>query len=449
MTAQPQAQQDRLSRLRGFLDGAGDLEVVSHPKSSTRPEHFVRLLRLFGPPVALAAQLTTATAAATEPIKGPSMTKVAELPGKLQPAEPIRHLYDRYLNHGRSETRRELHVIEDSARPDDLPKAVVLKGVCRIEGIRLDYSKTDDLILKLTLTPGQRAHVLIHEDFHCRVMPAILKSIHRLESDIHNDFVRRFNESGADVMAILILARRDGIDVAKDTLSRLIEIRKLEAASDTADGYHDSRASLAHLNVILDHNPEMFASDAQAFATAIAIAVREAGKSFESTSLADARVAAGPDFEKEFSRLGDMIAQAANAYSTGRYGGDGAKVLVNAKASPALPRAGGKVVGATGLPLDSSALRREVVSAGAMIADGAKGRLSSGVYLSKSDSSSEAAVASVNGLTGSAKLTSTRVSDIYSQILNARITTDLLARDEHPDEPPTEHGSNDPALKTP
>jgi hypothetical protein len=198
------------------------------------------------------------------------------------------------------------------------PTASALPGdACAIEGVRADYSKTDQLAV-MAGTPEQRALVLVHESMHCRLGPALLRYVDRAPSVAN--FAVTFSESSADAMAILMAARKDGVPAALDALEHWYKVRENEAASLGSDGLHDSRETLKRIRELLTTAPERIDSDGAAFALAITEGLAGASKTFAAALPSERKdYIASPEFEAHMAGFHQAVEEMARGYLEGPY----------------------------------------------------------------------------------------------------------------------------------
>lgn len=202
---------------------------------------------------------------------------------------------------------------------DEGPAAYVVPGeVCRIDGVRTDYSQTDPRLARMTETPEMRAQVLVHESMHCRIAPALMKALAHSQSPLVLDFARTFNEAAADAMAVLTVARKDGVPAALGALENWHSIRAAEAESPDADGHHDTRETLARIRNLLTTTPGKLDSDGAAFAFAITEALAGASKAFVTGLPAERKKdLATPEFSSSMQLFHQAVEQMARDYLDG------------------------------------------------------------------------------------------------------------------------------------
>lgn len=328
----------QLSRLQAFLEGAGELQVIT-PPAEVRPDYFARFARLAGATL-VAAQV--ATAAAGEPVleSAPAPAAAVEVPASAETAEKqrvvtamrqVRDLSARYLSHGRSPLKPHIVMIDPDKLPDEGPLAIVEIGeVCRIEGIRTDYSRTDPRLAVMGDTPAMRAFVLVHESMHCRVGPALLRHVPQFQSSTSGVFAVIFNESAADAHGVLTLARKDGIPAALEVLDRMVEVRAAEAALPESDGHHDSRETLLRVRALLEHAPERLNSDAAAFSLAITEALSGAVATLQRALPPEQAGYSGtPEYKADMARLQQAVEEMARDYLAGTHDLGAPRITLN------------------------------------------------------------------------------------------------------------------------
>jgi hypothetical protein len=335
----------QLSRLQAFLVGAGELEVVA-PAPAIRPDYFGRFAKLMGATV-VAAHVATATAAGPVPEPKPAVASpVAAAPAARDPASTqasiisIKKIAARYLADGHSPLKPVITMMNPDDELDVGPTASALPGdKCVIDGVRADYSKTEQLAA-IAGTPEQRAQILVHESMHCRLGPALLRYVARDPSAAA--FAVTFSESSADAMAILTVARKDGVPAALSALEHWYQVREKEAASPESDGQHDSRETLKRIRELLTTTPEKIDSDGAAFALAITEGLAGASKTF-AAALPDDRkdYIASPVFKAHMSGFHQAVEEMARGYLEGQYELGAPEISLNdqtlSAGSPAAP----------------------------------------------------------------------------------------------------------------
>ncbi|MGX9221928.1 hypothetical protein ACWV27_26570 (plasmid) [Massilia varians] len=340
----------QLSRLQAFLAGAGNLEVVA-PPADVRPDYFVRFARLAGATL-MAAQV----AAVVAPAPAHAAAPAPPAPATVLPAEEtvaaektriaaamrsVQDLSARYLSAGRSPTSSRIVMIDPEKLPDEGPLAFIEPGeVCRIEGIRIDYSRTDPRLARMADTPGMRAFVLIHESMHCRLGPALMNHVAQSTAPMAYEFAVRFNESSADAYAVLTLARKDGIPAALEVLDRVTKVREAEMALPDSEGHHDSRDTLQRVRSVLERTPERLDSDDAAFSLAITEALAGASTALERAQPKEYRAyLQSADCAADMQRFHGTVEEMARGYLEGAHGLGAPKVILNnlvmAPATPA------------------------------------------------------------------------------------------------------------------
>lgn len=330
----------QLSRLQAFLAGAGDLEVVA-PPAQVRPDYFARFARLAGATI-VAAQVAAvaapapAHAAAPAPPAPPTVlpaeeTMAAEKTRIAAAMRTVQDLSARYLSAGRSPTTSRIVMIDPEKLPDEGPLAFIEPGeVCRIEGIRIDYSRTDPRLARMADTPGMRAFVLIHESMHCRLGPALMNHVAQSTSPMGYEFAVRFNESSADAYAVLTLARKDGIPAALEVLDQVTKVREAEMALPDSEGHHDSRDTLQRVRSVLERTPERLDSDDAAFSLAITEALAGASTALERAQPEAYRAyLQSANYAADMHRFHGTVEEMARGYLEGAHGLGAPKVILN------------------------------------------------------------------------------------------------------------------------
>lgn len=313
----------QLGRLQAFLAGAGALEVIA-PAPAIRPDYFGRFAKLLGATV-VATQFASPAATAHVPAPAPeAVAAVAAAPALRDRATTqssilsVRKIAARYLADGRSPLKP---VITMRNPDDDLevgPMAMALPGdACAIDGVRDDYSKIE-LLASVAATPEHRAQVLVHEAMHCRLGPALLRFVAREPAAA--DFAVMFSESSADAMAILTVARKDGVPAALRALEHWYQVRDEEAASPHTDGHHDSRETLKRVRNLLTTAPEKLDSDGAAFALAITEGMAGASQTFAAWLPADRKdYISSAEFKTHMIGFHEAVEEMARGYLEGPY----------------------------------------------------------------------------------------------------------------------------------
>jgi hypothetical protein len=311
-----------LHRLQAFLAGAGELEVHA-PAPTHRPDYFARFARMAGATV-IAAHVAAA-AAAELPTPAPSAVAAAAQLDRDDRADTeaainsVKDISARYLAHGRSPLRPVIRMLGPDTDLDEGPAAYVVPGeVCRIDGVRTDYSRTAPRLAKMTGTPEMRALVLVHESMHCRIAPALMGALTKSPSPLVAEYAQIFNESAADAMAVLTVARKDGVPAALAALDQWHSARAAEASSPEADGHHDTRETLTRIRELLLSAPEKLNSDGAAFALSITEALAGAAKAFTaSLSPENAARITAPEFRSHMAHFHDAVEAMARDYLEG------------------------------------------------------------------------------------------------------------------------------------
>jgi len=330
----------QLNRLQAFLADAGELEIVA-PPASTRPDYFGRFARLLGatlvashvhaaaaPGPAASVSPTTAPPAAAAVIRDPDTTRAAIM--------SVKQLSARYLAHGRAPLQPQINMLNPDDDPEEGPVALIAPGeVCRVDGVRADYSKADPRLAFMADTEQMRAMLLVHESMHCRVGPALIKHIQQFHSPTVLQYVNIFNESSADAMAILTLARKDGVPVALHALDRVVAVRAAEAVSPDADGFHDTRETLKRVRNLLVNTPEKLNSDSSTFALAITETLAGASKTFKDALPPDRQgYLATPEFSADMAQFHKAVEKMADDYLHGVFHLGAPQVALNRMVAP-------------------------------------------------------------------------------------------------------------------
>gem|GEM_PF-2608787 len=253
----------------------------------------------------------------------------------------VQDLSARYLSAGRSPTTSHIVMIDPEKLPEEGPLAFLEPGgVCRIEGIRTDYSSTDPRLATMADTPGMRAFVLIHESIHCRLGRALMNHVAQSTAPMAYEFAVRFNESSADAYAVLTLARKDGIPAALEVLDRVTKVREAEMALPESEGHHDSRDTLQRVRAVLERTPERLDSDDAAFSLAITEALAGASTALERAQPKEYRAyLQSADYAADMQRFHGTVEEMARGYLEGAHGLGAPKVILNnlvmAPAAPA------------------------------------------------------------------------------------------------------------------
>lgn len=328
----------QLSRLQAFLTGAGELEVIA-PEPSVRPDYFGRFAKLLGATL-VATHIANATAATPVPASAPAVeTAVTAAPAVRDRATTqasiisVKKIAARYLSDGRSPLKPVIKMENPDDEVDIGPAAMMLPGdECSIEGVRADYSKAEGFAT-IAGTPEQRAQVLVHEGMHCRLGPALVRYVERNPSNA--SFAIRFSESSADAMAILTVARKDGVPAALVALDHWYKIREMEATSPNPDIQHDSRETLKRIRELLTTGPERLDSDGAAFALAITESLAGTAKAYEAERKG---YIASPAFKAHMVPFYEAVEEMARGYLEGPYElGAPAITLNDQTLSPATP----------------------------------------------------------------------------------------------------------------
>lgn len=329
----------QLGRLQAFLAGAGELEVVA-PAPAIRPDYFGRFAKLLGATV-VATHLASPTATAHVPAPVPVATAaVAAAPALRDRATTqssilsVRKIAARYLADGRSPLKPVITMRNPDDDLDAGPIAMALPGgACAIDGVRDDYSKIEQLA-SVAATPEHRAQVLVHEAMHCRLGPALLRFVAREPAAAN--FAVMFSESSADAMAILTVARKDGVPAALRALDHWYQVRDEEAASPDTDGHHDSREALVRIRDLLTLAPEKVDSDGAAFALAITEGLVGASKTFAAWLPADRKdYIASAEFKAQMTGFHEAVEEMARGYLEGPYELGAPEVKMNDQMLPA------------------------------------------------------------------------------------------------------------------
>lgn len=358
----------QLSRLQAFLAGAGELEVVT-PAPAIRPDYFGRFAKLMGATVVVAHVATAAAEPAPEPAPAAAVS-AAVAPATHDRAATqasiisVKKIAARYLLDGHSPLKPVITMMNPEEELDVGPTASALPGdKCVIEGVRADYSKTEQLA-KLAGTPEQRAQVLVHESMHCRLGPALLHYVAQNPSAA--SFAVTFSESTADAMAILTAARKDGVPAALAALEHWYQVREKEAASPDSDGLHDSRETLKRIRDILTTAPEKVDSDGAAFALAVTEGLAGASKTFAAALPPERKdYIASPEFKAQMAGFHQAVEEMAHGYLEGPYELGAPEISLNDQTlSPGEPPAASTwqllAKKVTSAPFTAASLRQQV-----------------------------------------------------------------------------------------
>ncbi|OEZ69264.1 hypothetical protein JAB5_27050 [Janthinobacterium sp. HH103] len=312
----------QLNRLQAFLADAGELEIVA-PPPAVRPDYFSRFAKILAPAL-LAGHLVAPQAGATSgtpEIPAADVVATQSNTATRQALSEISQISARYLAHGRSPLQPRILMLNPSDSPDEGPMAIAVPGeICIVKGVRGDYSKTEPRLAAMADTAQMRAMVLVHESMHCRLGPALLRHVAATPFPMATSFTQIFSESSADAMAVLTLARRDGIPDALKVLDRMVEIRAEEAASADADGFHDTRETLARVRALLVNQPSKLASDADAFKLAITEAMGGSATTFKASLPADKKdYISTPEFRSDMTGFHKAVEEMGRDYLDGKH----------------------------------------------------------------------------------------------------------------------------------
>ena len=245
----------------------------------------------------------------------------------------------RYLAHGRTGVRREILVRhrDDPAVFDEGsggPVALHWPGQCQMLNLRTHYdallrARPDLTHLRLHRHPAAVVWGLIHEDMHCRTDPYLEFVGQRLIEQLRADgasserlaLVRLIDrmkmllsEAMSDAMAILMMARRDGVDAAQEFLATLAEYR---ADRRAVDPEHDTTATLIEVGRILGTEPAVLDADARVFERAILAAQTTFFHTFvQQLDTDDTRTVQRADFAAQLARIPIMLERARLAYGS-------------------------------------------------------------------------------------------------------------------------------------
>lgn len=387
----------QLNRLQAFLADAGELEIVA-PSASTRPDYFGRFARLLG--ATLVASHVSAVAAAPvpahEPAPAPAVATTAPEARDRDMTQSailsIKQVSARYLAHGRSPLKPQIRMLN----PDDDPLAgpmatVAPEDICRVEGVRTDYSKSDPRLARMADTPQMRTMVLVHESMHCRLAPALFRHLAQSTSAMAYNFAVTFSESSADAIAILTLARHDGLPLALNTLDRLAAIRASEAASPDSDGHHDSRETLARIRAILVESPQRLNSDGATFSLAITEALMGTSATFKASLPAErAGYMETQEFRADMTSFHQAVEEMARDYLGGAYELGAPEITFNNLTLPA-----GQAAEPTGWQLLAKKIVGPAFTAAGLRAEAEV--ITAAVIAAAGDAPSHTAVASADG----------------------------------------------------
>ena len=327
-------------RLRRFLQQDAPLEVHARPRApGATPD---RTLQFLASAAAVAAFVMQAAAPAyaeapgarapgadspvmvqlarqAPPLAAHAATNAAELEQAARSAA-------RYIVHGHAPLPRRMIVAHrDDTLPElypgidmDAPFSIAYADECRIANIRNDYrvlvgpairlDDTDDYTMpsigEVFDSEPMRNIALVHEDAHCRLTPfladqPILDALAKTDDPEEAVDLRIrlmalgiLGESVADAMGVAMLARRDGVDVARTAGSRSLAFREsthrfaqrafalevergVEADPIDAVLEHDTRAALRAMLDRIERKGAP-ASDRDAWQQALAIGVEHA-----------------------------------------------------------------------------------------------------------------------------------------------------------------------------
>lgn len=251
--------------------------------------------------------------------------------------ETMSTLVQRYLVHGHTGVHRQILVRhrDDPAIFDESaggPVALHWPGRCQVLNLRTHYgpllrTRPDLTHLRLHRHPAAVIWGLIHEDMHCRIDPYLEFAgqplIERLRADGASSerlaFVRLVDrmktllgEAISDAMAILMMARRDGVDTAREFSETLADYR---ADRRAVDPEHDTTATLIEVRRILETEPAVLDSDARVFERAILAAQTTFFHTFvQQLDMDDVRIVSSADFAAQVARIPVMLDRARMAY---------------------------------------------------------------------------------------------------------------------------------------
>jgi hypothetical protein len=194
-------------------------------------------------------------------------------PDEYAAIKEITEFHSKYMSEGRSNIR-PIYSVEAPNNVGGLPEAMQYfsgesAGACVITHISNDYShfySNNEHKYDVLTDKTMRAYASIHENAHCNTM----SNTHNLIpfDKMHpmvKDFLVVSREAMADAMAILTIARVDGLADAQHVLdARLAQSN--EYRSDDPD--HDVAQTLNIIQDVLDNHPEKYSTDTAAFKTA-------------------------------------------------------------------------------------------------------------------------------------------------------------------------------------
>ena len=221
--------------------------------------------------------------------------------------------YNRYAAHGNTDHNVYLNARLDTKEKAFIPTAIVAPGGDCVINASDSYKNLADLLDRPAMAdPIIRPYVIAHEDMHCRIrINAISDSdtATSREGQLAQHFDALSNESIADAMAILITAKRDGVEKALELIHKVEELR----TSPGEDKIHNTTETLKILTEVIKHNPAAFATDASAFVNAIEIGMRGATMTFPAQIAAsDIPLLGSKIFEdnlkEQSTRLSDSVA---------------------------------------------------------------------------------------------------------------------------------------------
>lgn len=306
-----------LSRLSAFLAKPGPAQVVAPSLISQPVNYTARLLHRLQPNCkavlasSAVALLMCGSPAQSHTVKGTQASSEKGL-------EAITQIYKKFASHGRTDTTIQMQVVADDAEGDPLAHIGDIH-VCKIEGLRMEYS--DYRELNHFESQLAREFVVIHEDMHCRTMPHIVAQA-RFDmnkgitlSSAYPVFVRLFAEASADAMAVLMKARRDGVDAAL-TMAEQVEAARIKAGFQ----HYDTIKTLEIVRTMLHSDKSVLKSDAAAFSASI-----RAGLQGTSMTLPQwlppeqLREMESAEFRDSMSSLATGLYSATRAYHAGNH----------------------------------------------------------------------------------------------------------------------------------
>lgn len=319
----------KLSRLQAFLSNASELEVVAHKSADKPVDYTLKFLRDIAVPAVkrtiVWTALGAALAAGTAPAQATSNTApVSNGPVSQAAVDQTRDLYRKYVAHGHSDHGNGVVMVAKGSEAS--PMATALEGGCFLVGIRSDY--TEFPALAQVDQDLMRRFTLIHEDMHCRSNAYVMATLTPyLESNLVSPVFSRFatitSEASADAMALLMTARRDGVDEALKMADAVEKLR----VSTPKDTDHDTVATIRKVRQILKTSPQRFDSDSTALATAMEVGLSGATVAIEKQLPArDLDELRSPRFKQNMQWLADGLTQAVKAYYYGSYDYRGARV---------------------------------------------------------------------------------------------------------------------------